>query len=162
MVTLKKLEEFDLPRCLEIYNHYVKNSTATFHLNPISLDEFINLLDYKNSNYPIKAVYVNNELIGFCYLGQFRKKEAYDITAEITLYIEPESTKNGIGPKVLFDLEKEAKAMGITNLIGVITEENQNSIKLFKRCSYVKAAHLKKVGVKFGKALDVTWYQKEL
>lgn len=162
MVTLKKLEEFELHKCLEIYNYYVQNSTATFHLAPITKDEFVTLLAYKNAKYPIKAVYENKKLIGFCYLGQFRKKEAYDITAEITLYIEQGSTKKGIGKVVLSELENDAKAMGITNLIGVITEENKSSIKLFERCGYNKAAQLKKVGVKFGKALDVTWYQKEL
>ncbi|MDF1672190.1 MAG: GNAT family N-acetyltransferase, partial [Vicingaceae bacterium] len=81
---------------------------------------------------------------------------------EVTLYFHPNHTGKGHGKKVMLFLENLAKQHQIVNLIGVITEENINSVKLFERCGYFIAAHLKKVGVKFDRALDVTWYQKEI
>ena len=59
-------------------------------------------------------------------------------------------------------LENIAKEQGINNLVGVITADNEASIKLFERDGYFKVGHLKNIGVKFGKALDVVSYQKEI
>ena len=46
--------------------------------------------------------------------------------------------------------------------MGVITAENEASIKLFEKENYFKVGHLKNIGVKFGKELDVVSYQKEI
>lgn len=59
-------------------------------------------------------------------------------------------------------LEKMAKKTDIKVLIGVISGDNQQSIKLFEKCGFEKCAHFKKVGEKFGKILDVVAYQKIL
>ena len=116
-------------------------------------------------NHPIYksfVVIVDEKIIGFCYIGQFRKKEAYDISAEITLYIKHNFTGKKIGVEMLTFMEKVAKEVGIKNLIGVITSENLGSLKLFERCGYFKCGHLKNIGIKFGRALDVISYQKEI
>ncbi len=39
---------------------------------------------------------------GFVYLSQFRKREAYDRTAEITVYLKPEYAGKGIGNLPLY------------------------------------------------------------
>lgn len=161
-ISFESITNDNISEALSIYNWYVLNSTATFHIDAIEADELKKMISIGHSKYQSFVIIADATIIGFCYLSQFRYKEAYDRTAEVTLYLDPNQTKKGIGKKVLLFLEELAKKHQIVNLIGVITEENQNSIKLFEGCGYFKAAHLKKVGVKFGKALDVTWYQKEL
>jgi L-amino acid N-acyltransferase YncA len=42
----------------------------------------------------------------------------------------------------------------------VISGENNASIGLFSRMGYNKCAHLKEVGLKFGRKLDIVYYQK--
>ena len=59
-------------------------------------------------------------------------------------------------------IEPNFKEQGIKNLVGVITSENSGSLKLFERCGYFKCGHLKNIGIKFGRALDVISYQKEI
>ena len=161
-ISFEPITNNNISEALEIYNWYVLNSTATFHIEAIEADELKKMISIGHPKYQSFVVIEADKIIGFCYLSQFRYKEAYDGTAEITLYFHQNATKKGLGKHVLLFLEKLAKQHQIVNLIGVITEENNNSIKLFEKCGYFKAAHLKKVGVKFNKALDVTWYQKEI
>ena len=59
-------------------------------------------------------------------------------------------------------LEKTAFKHGIKVLIGIISGDNQSSIKLFEKCGFEKCGHYKQVGEKFGKILDVVSYQKIL
>ena len=152
----------NISEVLTIYNWYVLNSTATFHIDAIEADELKKMISIGHPKYQSFAIMDGNKICGFCYLSQFRYKEAYDRTAEVTLYFHHEHTGKGKGKQVLVFLENLAKQHKIVNLIGVITQENTNSVKLFERSGYFKAAHLKKVGVKFDRALDVTWYQKEI
>ena len=68
----------------------------------------------------------------------------------------------GIGRKTLEFLEEEAIKKGIRNLLGVITVENISSVKLFNKMGYQKVSHLKNIGEKYGRLLDVLTYQKEI
>lgn len=161
-VTFKPIEKIDIIEIAAIYNYYVKNSTATFHLQVVTEQEVEQTLCLGHPIYQSFVVYSNSKIAGFCYLGQLRKKEAYDISAEVTLYIKPEFTGKQIGVEVLSFMEKRAKIVGLKNLVGVITSENLGSLKLFERCGYFKCGHLKNIGIKFGRTLDVISYQKEI
>lgn len=161
-VRFEEITDENIGHVHEVYNYYVDHSTVTFHLEPITLDEMKAMLPTNKNMYPSYVVMADREPSGYCYLSNFRKKEAYDITAEITLYLAPSATKKGLGSIVLDYLEERAKENGIKNLIAVITGENESSVKLFSRHGYRHAALLKNVGLKFGRFLNVFWYQKEI
>ncbi|MCB9361762.1 MAG: N-acetyltransferase [Flavobacteriales bacterium] len=161
-ISFKPIEKTDLLAVTAIYNYYVENSTATFHLTPVSEKEMEATLLLGHHLYKSFVVVCEGEIVGFCYLGQFRKKEAYDISAEVTLYIKHNFTGKQIGGEILTFMEKTAKDLGLKNLVGIITSENIGSIKLFERNSYFKCGHLKNIGIKFDRALDVLSFQKEI
>lgn len=161
-IEFKRITVADLPAVTTIYNYYVRNSTATFHLEEVSQDELAATLSLGHEKYQSFVILDDQKTIGFCYLSPFRKKEAYDMSAELTLYIDTEYTGKGTGKIVLSHLEVIAKANGINNLIGVITAENTNSVSLFEKAGYFKCGHLKNIGKKFGRTLDVVSYQKEI
>jgi L-amino acid N-acyltransferase YncA len=161
-ITFLPIAKQNLPEITRIYNYYVENSTATFHLQAVTEQEMETTLQLNHPIYKSFVVLFNNEICGFCYLGQFRKKEAYDISAEVTLYLNHNFTGKKIGHEVLRFMEITAKKLGIKNLIGVITSENHGSIKLFEQSGYFKCGHLKNIGIKFDRALDVLSYQKEI
>lgn len=156
------LQEADLIAVKKIYDYYILNSTATFHTNPISIEE---LKEFIFVNHPVYKSYIirnNNQIIGYCYLSYFKKRQAYNRTAEITIYLSHSFHGRGIGYMGLNYMEKVAKERGIKNLLGIISGDNMNSIKLFEKCGYFKCSHFKNIGEKFGKVLDVVAYQKEI
>lgn len=161
-ITFLPIVKQDLSEVTRIYNYYVENSTATFHLEPVTVQEMEATLLLGHALYKSFTVCVEDKIVGFCYLGQFRKKEAYDISAEVTLYIKHDFTGKKIGGEILSFMEKTAKDLSLKNLVGVITSENLGSLKLFERNGYFKCGHLKNIGIKFGRALDVLSYQKEI
>jgi len=152
----------NINHALSIYNWYVLNSTATFHLEAIACEELEKMVSVGHSKYQSFLISYEGQIAGFCYLSQFRYKEAYDKSAEITLYLDKGFTGKGIGKATVSFLESIAKQNEIDNLIAVITANNSGSISLFEKDGYFKVGHLKSIGVKFGKALDVVSYQKEI
>ncbi|EIJ40020.1 GNAT family N-acetyltransferase [Galbibacter orientalis] len=158
----KNIQEKDLPLVKEIYDWYIENSTATFHTQPISLDELKELLYFDHHLYHSFLIYADEELAGYCFTTHFKKRQAYNRTAEVTIYLKNGFGGKGIGKKTLHFIEEKAKNNGIKNLLGIITGDNTGSIALFSKCGYFECANFKNVGEKFGKILDVVGYQKEI
>lgn len=161
-VTFKKLTDEDYFQVKEIYDHYVAHSTATFHSEPVSINELKEFIYLDNHRFPSYLVMTDGVVAGFCYLSHFKKREAYLKTAEVTVYLRPEFCGKGIGKKVLQFLEEEAVKIGFKNLLAIITGTNIQSIGLFEKEGYVKCAHFKNLGEKLGQTLDVLGYQKEI
>ena len=160
-----KFSEITLPQLdlvKEIYDFYIINSTATYYINKLSTDELREFILIGHEKYKSYLIMTGEECCGFCYLSPYKNRQAYNRTAEISLYLKPEFTGQGLGKIVLEHLEEVAVNKGISVLIGVISGDNENSIKLFGRCGYDKCAHFKQIGEKFNMILDVVCYQKLL
>ena len=158
----KKVEEADLYAIKEIYDWYIGHSTATFHTEPILIDQLKEFIYINHPLYNSYLINVGEEIAGYCYLTNYKKRQAYDRTAEVTIYLKPEFCNRGIGKTALMYLEKRAKENGLKNLIGIISGDNAGSITLFEKSGYIKCAHFRNVGEKFNKVIDVVAFQKEI
>lgn len=161
-IIFEELQEQHLQEVKKIYDWYVKNSTATFHTKPVQTEELKEFIYTKHPLYTSLLIYADGELAGYCFLTPYKKRQAYNRTAEVTIYLKPELGKKGIGKVALDYLEEKAIENGLKNLLGVITGDNDGSITLFKKCGYTQCACFKNVGEKFGKVLDVVAFQKEI
>ena len=121
--------------------------------------------DYSLAYFAMSFPLFNGTILGegyLCFLTQFRKKPAYDKSAEIGIYLKPEKTGQKLGPNIIKFLEEYAKENQIEVIIASISGENVNSIKLFNRMGYERCAHYKTIAVKFNRRLDLIHYQKIL
>lgn len=162
MVVFSPVTKDGLAEIKEIYDYYILNTTATFHGEAISIPELEEFLFVAHPTYPSYVIREDGETIGFCFLTRYKKRQAYDRTAELSIYLRPEYTGHGIGAAALKHLEDAAEHAGIRVLVGTLCGENHASIRLMERCGYTRCALLARVGEKFGRVLDVVIYQKEL
>ncbi len=162
-IVLKPLEKKHLEEATELYNYFVTNTTVTFHTEVFTPEEMATLLFQEESDiYTTLAVLDNEDFCGYAFLAPYKKRQAYRITAEISIYLKPEYTGKGIGKIVLEKMEQHAINNGIHSLIATICGENVASIKLFERNGYIICGALKEVGIKFGRSLDIVIMQKIL
>jgi L-amino acid N-acyltransferase YncA len=143
-----------------IYNFYILNTTATFHTRELSDKEVGKIVQSGNERFKAYVTLDDDLVCGYSFLAPYKKREAYDSTAEITVYLEPEYIGRGIGSLTLGFLEKVAVEKGFHVLLAVICGENDQSIKLFSKNGFEKCGHYKEVGKKFGRLLDIVSYQK--
>jgi L-amino acid N-acyltransferase YncA len=158
----KELEEQDLPEVKAIYDWYIEYSTATFHTEPITISQLKEFIPVKHPYYKSYLILADHLPAGYCFLTYYKKRQAYDRTAEVTIYLRQESCGKGIGKVALEFLEKKAAEHGLKNLLAIISGDNAGSISLFEKSGYTKCAHFINVGEKFGKILDVVAFQKEI
>jgi phosphinothricin acetyltransferase len=157
-----ELKKKDLETVRKIYKYYIENSTATFHTGRITLPEMREFIPIGNPLYKSYLIMAENAICGYCFLSPYKKRQAYERTAEVTVYLKQEYTGHGIGRLALQRLEEAARKTRIRVLMGIIAGDNIQSIRLFIREGYEKCGHFKEVGEKFGKILDVVAFQKIL
>lgn len=147
----------------DIYNYYVENTTVTFHSQLLDNKEMEEILYFKNPRFSSYSILnLEKEVVGYVIIGYYKPRQAYDFTAEVTIYLHPDFTGKGIGNKAMKFIEKTAREKDFHALLGVICAENETSIRLFKKFGYWECANFKEVGLKYNRLLDVVVYQKIL
>ncbi len=157
MIRPVKLE--DAASITAIYNKYIKETTATFELEPVDETEMKERIRLINRHYPYLVYEYNNEVIGYCYAHTWKEKAAYIRTAETTVYLHPSYTRKGIGYALMEALIKACKETGIHTLIACITEGNEASISMHKKLGFKQVSGFQEVGYKFGQWLGITDYE---
>lgn len=146
MISFQPVSDIDIPLIKEIYDYYILNSTSTFHCEPISINEIKEFLYINHPKYASYLIKDSGNVIGYCFLSKFKNRKAYDRTAEVSLYIKPESVGKGTGTIAMEYIENVAKERGIHVLIGTLSGDNLASMKLSEKMGFLKVAHLKKCG----------------
>ncbi|HOB12051.1 MAG TPA: N-acetyltransferase family protein [Syntrophomonadaceae bacterium] len=161
-ITFQAVKPEHLPYIYDIYTYYVLNSTATFQIIPPNKEEMAQMVFFDNPRYQTFAILDDEVVCGYVLLTHFNKREAYNRTAEVTIYLHPDYVGQGIGSQGLQHIEEFARTRDIHVLVAIICGENQPSIKLFSRQGYSQCACYRQVGEKFGRLLDMVAFQKIL
>jgi len=145
----------------EIYNYYIAETTVTFESQTINPENTLDrIAKIQSDNLPwLIAEDERSKVIGYAYASKWRERFAYRFSVEITVYLSPNSSGNGIGTKLYQALFSELKLRSIHSVIGGITLPNQASIALHEKFGLKKVAHFKEVGFKFNQWLDVGYWQ---
>ncbi|WP_411349942.1 GNAT family N-acetyltransferase [Paenibacillus sp. WLX2291] len=168
-ITFDTIQEQHLPEVLDIYNHYVQHTTISFHTELQTLEQMREQILQVPERYRSYAILEQNneaeeqsgqKLLGYILITRHKNKQAYDTTAEITVYLKPDQTGKGLGSQSLTFIEQAAVDSGFHTLVATVCTENENSIRLFERRGYEKCAHFREVGRKFDRWLDIASYQK--
>jgi GNAT superfamily N-acetyltransferase len=95
------MEERYLDEVLQIYTHYVLNTTATFHARPPTREEMRKMVFFDREYYRTFVICDGEKVCGYVYLAQHKAREAYDGTAEVSVYLRPDYTGQGLGSLAL-------------------------------------------------------------
>ncbi len=146
---------------LEILNDAILNSTALYDYQPRSLSTMADWFELKAANhFPVIGI-TDDEgvLLGFASYGSFRTLPGYKYTVEHSVYVHREHRGSGIGKLLMEHLISAAREQQCHVMIGVIDAANQSSIRFHEKQGFSYSGTLKEVGFKFGKWLDIAFYQ---
>lgn len=149
----------DSQKLLDIYNYYVLNTAVTFDIEPLSLQVFKDKLICIQTDYPLIVYEEDGEILGYAYGSRFRPKPAYNYVVESTVYVKQDAHGKQIGTKLYTELLRLLKQTQSHTVLGVLTIPNDASIKLHEKFGFKQVAHLKEVGLKFGKWQDIGIWQ---
>jgi len=152
----------DLAAINEIYNYYVLNSTCTYQEEPSNVAKRAAWFAAHGADYPITVAELDGEVIGWGSLSRFHPRSAYRRTVENSVYVRHDLHRRGIGRVLLDDLIDRGKRAGHHTIMALIDSTQAGSVALHRRCGFEPVGHLKEVGFKFGRWLDVVYMQRML
>lgn len=146
---------------LEIFNEAIVNSTAIYDYKPRTPESMVAWFEAKEAGrYPvIGAVDESGELLGFASYGSFRAWPAYKYSVEHSAYVHKDHRGKGVGRALMQQLVAAAREQQVHVMIGGIDIENAGSIALHEKLGFVHAGTIRQAGFKFGRWLDLGFYQ---
>jgi len=163
-MNLIRCDEGFSEQILAIFNEAIANSTALYDYKPRELQSMITWFENKKKgNFPvIGAVSETGELLGFASYGTFRTWPAYKYSLEHSVYVAAPHRGKGLGKMLLQEVVNAARDQEYHVLIGAIDSQNTASIRLHCSCGFEHAGTVRQVGFKFGRWLDLDFYQRIL
>lgn len=147
-----------------IHSHAVETGTASFSLDPPSLEDIAARVErIVDQKLPFRVADYNGDVVGYAFADWFRPRPGYRFTLEDSIYVDPAMQGKGVGRGLLSAVVEDARAGGFKQIIAVIGDiENTGSIAVHKACGFLYAGVLKNVGFKFDRWLDTIYMQREL
>jgi len=160
---IRQAIERDLTKILEIYNDAVLNTTAVYTYNVQSLAERKAWFQRKNKDQlPVLVFEENHQVLGFATYGPFRAWPAYKYTIEHSVYVDTASRKLGIGSELLKEIINFADKQKVATIVAGINASNDHSIRMHMKLGFEYSGTIKRAGFKFGRWLDLAFYQLNL
>ena len=148
-------------KILEIFNDAIATSTALFDYEPRTAESMTGWFRAKEvGRFPvIGAIAPDDQFLGFATYGTFRAWPAYKYSVEHSVYVHKDHRGKGVGVALMRQLIEKAKEQQYHVLVGGIDVTNTGSISLHEKLGFVHAGTVKHAGFKFGKWLDLAFYQ---
>jgi phosphinothricin acetyltransferase len=160
--TIRLATESDLRAIEDIYNYYIPHSTCTYQEEVAPFATRVEWFKHHGPRHPITVAELDGPggtIVGWGSLSDFRDRSAYRFTCEDSVYVHHEHHGRGIGSALLADLIERARALQYHTIIAGADSEQTTSIALHRKFGFEPVAHLKQVGYKFERWLDVVFLQ---
>lgn len=145
---------------LKIINYHILNTTAIYDYKIRTFEEQLSIFNHKkNNDFPLFVAIENETVIGFATYDNFRNKAAFQYTVEHSIYIDNNHQGKGIGKLLMKKLIDYAKQTSIKSMIGVIDNDNIESIKFHEQFGFINIGKITSSGYKFDKWLDTVFMQ---
>jgi phosphinothricin acetyltransferase len=163
MIDVRQAEAQDLDAILAIYNDAVINTTAVYDYVPRTFDAQATWYEAKRAqDLPVLVAVEEGTVAGFASFGPFRPWPAYLHTVESSIYVAPGKRGRGIGGSLLGPLVMTAQERGLHAMIAAIDATNEASLRLHRKFAFEEAGHLRQVGWKFDRWLDLVLLERLL
>lgn len=163
--TIRQGEARDLNRLVEIYNHYVTETHATFDTAPFAVGARTQWFTQFSETGPYRLFVAecDGDVAGYASSLPFKTKPAYRTSVETTIYLDPGFTGKGLGRLLYGDLlDALISEASLHRAYGGVAQPNPASVALHERLGFARVATYHEVGYKFDRFWDVHWYEKDL
>src|SRR5688572_18040132 len=150
----------DAKAIADIYNYYVLNTVITFEEEPVAVDAMAaRVAEVGASSLPWLVTEIEGRVVGFAYATRWKPRSAYRHSVETTIYIEHGYEGRGLGTPLYAALLPILRERGVHVAIGGAALPNEASAALHRRLGFEHVGTFRQVGFKFGRWVDVAYWQ---
>jgi phosphinothricin acetyltransferase len=159
---VRDVEDSDVPAMLTLYNDIIATTAAVWHDEQRTLEQYTAWLDERRHAHPVLVAEASGLVVGYATYGAFRPWAGYRYSVEHSVYVDAAERGRGVGTALLTSLVERARSNQMHAMIGGIDGENVASFRLHEKAGFTRVGNLPQVGHKFGRFLDLVFYQRLL
>jgi len=160
--TIRRATLDDLPDIARIYNYAIENTTATFHTEPRTLEDWQADFATHTEAYPLLVAEVDGIVAGWGLIRPYGARGGYRYTVENAVYVDCDYQGGGLGSALLGELVSAAREQGYHVILALVVAGNEASLKVHEKLGFERVGLLKQVGRKFDTWLDLIVMEKLL
>jgi L-amino acid N-acyltransferase YncA len=146
-----------------LYNVFVLGTTVTFEDEAVADDVMAGrIAGVTEAGLPWLVACEEGRLAAYAYAAPWNARAAYRSTVEVTAYVRADAAGRGLGTRLYEELFARLRALGTHAVVAVIALPNPGSVALHERFGLRRAGLFREVGRKFGRWVDVGYWQTVL
>jgi len=161
--TLRDAHADDAGAVAAIYNVHVRGSIVTFELAEVCAQDMAQrIADVQARGLPWLVAEADGAVLGYAHAGPWKARAAYAHTVETSIYIDAAACGRGLGRRLYAALLGRLRELGMHVAIGGAALPNPASIALHESLGFEQVGVFREVGCKFGRWIDVGYWQLRL
>ena len=149
----------DAAAILAIYAPYVEATAISFERVPPDEATMRERIEQRLASHAWLVAERGGRVVGYAYAGPFAVRAAYRLAAEVSVYIDREAARGGIGLALYEALTARLRERGTHTAVAIIALPNAASVALHERLGFRHVGTFREIGAKFGRWHDVGWWQ---
>ena len=158
-MNVRKVKLEDSRQIAGIYNFYILHNHHTFETESVNPAQMRQRISEIIQIYPFLVCEEDDEIFGYAYATRYKLRDAYKHSAEVSVYVKEGLSGKGSGKLLYQKLFDNLSSKDIHAIIAGIALPNEASIRLHEKFGFEKVAHFREVGFKFGKWIDVGYWE---
>lgn len=142
-----------------IYNHYVLGTTVSFEEETVSVEEMAGRMARVAGAHPWLVFEEGGEVLGYAYASRWKERSAYRHSVETTVYVKDGCHGKGMGTALYRELLGILRKDGFHAAMAGIALPNEKSQGLHEKLGFRKVAEFLETGSKFGKWINVGYWE---
>ena len=147
-ITIRYAQAYDIAAVVAIYNQSIPTKQATAELTPVTIADKQDWFDghiNRQATRPMLVAVKDTQVVGWGGFTDLYSREAYNISSEISIYIDEKYRGKGYGKQILEYCIEKAPNLGVENLLAFIFAHNLPSLTLFEKFGFKLWANLKNI-----------------
>ena len=149
----------DAAQVAEIYNYYITSTHHTFETEPLEPSDMEARIAEVTNDFPFLVAEYEGSVVGYAFATQFKLRQAYEHSAEVSIYVRNEAKQKGIGTRLYDRLFSELADTLTHAIVAGIAMPNDASVAFHEKLGFRKVAHFREVGYKLGRWIDVGYWE---
>lgn len=163
MTTIRSAHPADAAAIAAIYNYYVATTTITFEEAEVGTEDMAQrITKVISSKLPWLVLEQDGTVLGYAYASQWKERSAYRFSVESSIYLHYDACGKGFARRLYQHLIMLLRQSGAHLVIGGVAQPNEASVGLHRNMGFQPVGTFREVGRKFGRWIDVSYWQLSL